>query len=255
MSKIINVSNIASFYTLPDSSKKEYKAQSNKSSTENMTTSFLKEKSSEKTYGTPTEEILQTLKLTNNSEYSIIIDNIKDIISKDGTFKAGSLKVNGVSKEDEDISQGITLENPLSAGVSVTITYILVVNETPVSDVINALSEITYTVNGDLTFTEKSNTITIDIEKNDITIEKTSNKNVVVKGERLTFKNVITNNGRFTNTNVFFKDELPAETTFVAGSVKINDEIKENLDATLGFSLPDLKVNDKITVTFEVEVK
>ena len=41
----------------------------------------------------------------------------------------------------------------------------------------------------------------------------------------------------------------------MAGSVKINDEEKINLDPSVGFNLEDLNPNDEITITFNVEIK
>lgn len=44
MAKIENISSLISKYSLPDGSQKEIDVKSNVSTTENMTTSFLKEK-------------------------------------------------------------------------------------------------------------------------------------------------------------------------------------------------------------------
>lgn len=235
--------------------KKAYQTQSNESSTENMTTSFIKEKSSASEFGSPKEEILQTLKLTNNSEYTINEVKVTDTISEDGTFKTGTVAIDGDVKADADITKGVTLENPIDAGESVTLTYTLVVNDSPTSDIINIVSEIEYKVNEDLNFTERTDVTSIEIRTNEITIVKTSNQSAVVKGDKLMFQNVITNNGQYVNTDIFFKDDIPAETSFVVGSVKINNELKEELDPTVGFNLQDMNAGDEITVTFEVEVK
>lgn len=255
MAKIINISNLTSNYTMPDDTKKNYQTQSNESATENMTTSFLKEKSTASSYGAPKDEILQTLKLINNSEYPITVTNIKETISSGGTFKAGSLIIGGVAKSDADITKGVALDNPINAGENITITYLLVINESPATDIINTISDISYTVNEDLNFTEKTMVVSIEISDNKITIVKTSNKSAVIKGDKLMFQNVITNNGRYLNTDIFFKDDIPAETSFVENSVKINSELKEGLDPTVGFKLQDMNAGDEITVTFEVEVK
>ena len=129
------------------------------------------------------------------------------------------------------------------------------INESPATDIINTISDISYTVNEDLNFTEKTMVVSIEISDNKITIVKTSNKSAVIKGDKLLFQNVITNNGRYLNTDIFFKDDIPAETSFVENSVKINNELKEGLDPTVGFKLQDMNAGDEITVTFEVEVK
>ena len=68
------------------------------------------------------------------------------------------------------------------------------------------------------------------------------------------FQNVTKNEGDIINTNLFFKDPIPEGTTFVAGSVKVNQEEKADFDPAVGFNLDDLNPNGEITVTFEVKV-
>lgn len=255
MAKILNTSSLTSKYSLPDSTKKEFTVMSNESSTENMTTSFLKERTTDKQYAAPNEEVLQTIKLTNNSEYQIFDITITDVISNSGKFKPGSVKIDNILKESADITTGLKLEKPLEPTESTTITYTLIVNENPVTDIINVLSRINYSVNETENLTEQTGITEINILQNLITIKKTSNKSVVIKGDILTFQNVVKNEGQFVNTDVFFKDELPNGTSFVAGSVKIDDEEKINLDPSVGFNLKDLNLNDEITITFNVEIK
>lgn len=89
--KITNQSNLTSQITLPDDTTEQVSTDSNISETENMTTSFLKVKSSAKTYAKPNEEVEQTIVLTNNSEYDIFDVSIIDTISVGATFKEGSV--------------------------------------------------------------------------------------------------------------------------------------------------------------------
>ena len=65
----------------------------------------------------------------------------------------------------------------------------------------------------------------------------------------------ITNAGEFTNTDLFFTDDLPASLKFVNGSVKIDNVEREDLDFATGFALADLQPNGTITITNSAKVK
>lgn len=255
MAKIENVSSLTSKYSLPDGSQKEIDVKSNVSTTENMTTSFLKEKSAEKNFGIPRDEIKITLKLTNNSEYDVENVKIKDIISRGGSFKPLSLTINGVPFEDENPRIGITLSSPISKlGGTAEIAYILFIDAVPREDNVTLTSEITYSVNEVSNLVENSNTVEIQIIKGAIEIVKTASKNAVISGQIVSFDNVITNNGTVKNTNLFFKDELPEGTEFVENSVKVNDVSMPNYNPNTGFNLEELDVNKSIKVSFDVRV-
>lgn len=254
MAKITNQSSLTSKYTLPDGGEEVNNIQSNVSQTENMTLSFTKERKSAKDYGFPKDNILQTLTLTNSSDYEITDIRIKDNISADGTFKAGSLKIDETPYPDYDPVTGFTLPNSIGVSHSSVITYELEIAEEPQSDIINVQSTITYSVNEVDDLVETSNIVEISIKTESITIEKTSTKSVVIKGQTLTFQNVVKNNGNLTNTEVVFKDDIPEGTTFVENSVYIDNENKVGYDPAVGFSLEDLTPGAVVTILFDVTV-
>ena len=49
----------------------------------------------------------------------------------------------------------------------------------------------------------------------------------------------ITNGGEFTNADLFFTDDLPANLAFVIGGVKIDNVERDDLDLASGFALAD----------------
>lgn len=254
MAKITNQSSLTSKYTLPDGTEQTNSVQSNISETENMTLSFTKERTSAKTYGFPGDSILQTLTLTNSSDYPVENVNITDNISVDGSFKSGTLKIDGAPYPDYDISTGITLPNEIGSQQVVVITYELEIASTPQSDIVNVQSTINYSVDKVDNLVENSNIIELSIVTEDIIIEKTSTKTVVIKGQTLTFKNVVKNNGSLTNTEVTFKDDIPDGTTFVPNSVYIDDVNKPDLDPSVGFRLEDLVAGAVVTILFDVVI-
>lgn len=254
MSKIINQSNLTSNYNLPDGSKISTTVTSNTASTENMTTSFTKVRTSAKKYVLPLDVVKQTLTLNNSSDFDIFNVNIKEIISANATFQAGSLEVDGVSYKDLDITAGFDLPKQIKSNETVVITYDLKIDEDIETDAINLVSQIKYSVNEIENLMENSNVVGLEIIQSDIEITKTATPNVVISGQNVTFKNVIENKGLTNNTEVIFKDELPDEVEFVEGSIKIDGIEKSDLELKNGISLEDLTPGKTITVEFQVKV-
>lgn len=68
------------------------------------------------------------------------------------------------------------------------------------------------------------------------------------------YTSTITNTVTLVKTNLFFTDSIPAGTTFVAGSVKVDGIIQAGFDPELGFNLPNLMVGESTKVEFDVVV-
>lgn len=255
MAKIINQSEITTSYVLPDQSTKEVTIKSNESMTENMTTSFTKVRSTAKDYGEGGDEIEQTLVLTNNTEYSISGVQIMDTIGSGVTFKEGSVKIDEEPKADLNPLTGFNLEEDIAKNSSVTIKYVVTVDNDVTEPSAEIKSKITYSVNEISDLEEYSNAVTITLTENNITIVKTSDKTAVISGQKLKFQNVIENKGKLKNTNITFKDQLPEDVEFVVGSVMIDGVSQGGSNPTVGFAIQDLEPNEKVTVTFEVTVK
>lgn len=252
MSKINNQSTVTSSYSLPDGVEKTHEATSNVATTENLTTSFLKEKSTSKQYVEPGDEVTISLKLTNNSDLEIGQIVVNDTIGNGVTFKEQSVEIDGVANQTASPLSAIVLANPLTAGQSTTITYVVTINSDAAGDIAIS-SQIAYNVNS-VSFDENSNEITLSTYNEKITISKSASVAVAVSGQTIKFTNEITNSGKATNTKVFFKDTIPAGVTFVPGSVEIDGVKNESLDPNVGFSLTDLNASSTTTVTFDVKV-
>ena len=113
---------------------------------------------------------------------------------------------------------------------------------------------IRFTSNGDLYL---PNCLAIQIENGfdaNLTITKTVDKNVAVKGEILTYTTVLTNTGSLILTNIVFKDEIPNGTAFVLESVEIDGVNFPTYNPEVGFDIQDLSATESAVVTFKVEV-
>lgn len=254
MAKITNISKVTSKYTLPDTTSHTSEVESNVSETENMTTSFLKEKSVSKLYAIPKDEVEVTLKLTNNSSYDVENVTITDTIGTGATFKAGSVTIDDTPHDSEDPTTGITLPNSIEKNTSTTIKYTIVIDESPTTAQVELDGNVVYSVNEVTDLEEATPQAEVAITNNGIVIEKTSDKTAVISGDKLLFQNVIKNIGTVKHTEVKFSDQMPEGTTFVPDSVKIDNVVKAGYDPATGFELDDIEPNTNITVTFEVLV-
>lgn len=253
MGKILNTSSLTASYTLPDMSKQEITVKSNTTSTENMTTSFEKVRSSAKPFAIPGESVLQTLTLTNNSDYEISQINITDTLSLGASVVGGSVSIDDTPYDQYSPTTGFTLPKNIGKGESVKVTYNIQVDSPSQTDLVSLFSTIGYTVEGEM-FEERTPTVEISIEVADISITKSADKKVAVVGDTITFTNLIQNKGNVEATDIIFTDTLPAGANFVEGSLMIDGVPDEDADPTMGVSLANLNVGGEVRVTFEVKV-
>lgn len=254
---IPNQSNITFNYVLPDGQTIAAELDSNIVNTEILTYSVPKIKSSDKTFMQEGETAQHTVVITNNSQTQLFNLVWKDTMSNGATYVAGSVTVNGVSQPSYDPVAGFPLPN-LDIGQAVTVGYTIQANnpmtQTPVTD----FATLDYTVNdpirGNVSFSENTNTVSVDIVSNRITVVKSVDKAYAVRGDILHYTTVITNTGSLLKSNIVFTDPIPVGTTFVSGSVKINGTPYPAYNPQTGFALADLASGESVTVEFDVEV-
>ena len=87
-----------------------------------------------------------------------------------------------------------------------------------------------------------------------VTNVKSVDKALAVSGDTLHYTSVITNSGTQEKINLFFTDDIPAGTSFVAGSVKIGGTSYPTYNPATGFALPNLPAGASVTVEIDVKV-
>lgn len=254
MSKIINQSTITSKFTLPDQTIVENEVQSNTTETENMTLAFLKNRTTAKNFGLQNDEIQQTLHLQNNSDFSIENIHITDTIGEGLSFKTGSVTIDSTPYENFNILDGFDLPSSLQSNGSVTISYLVSVNENVAVASAELFSTISYSVNSE-NFQEQSNTNEIEIIIQELIVQKSVDKQVAISGDHLKFTHILRNEGRLPFTNIVFYDPLPQGVRFIENSVKINNETKIGYNPQNKFSVEDILPTNEITIVFDVEVE
>lgn len=254
MAKIINQSRITSKYTLPDQTEMESEVKSNTTITENMTSAFQKARYSNKNFGEPNEEIMQTITLHNGSDYPISNIKITDTIGSGVSFKQGSVEIDNTKFENYNIVDGITLSSDLQPNDEIDISYYIIVDSAPTVASAEIFSTIEYTVQNE-TFSEQTNTSEIQISVGKISITKSVDKQVAISGDHLKFTHILKNEGNLSFTDIMFYDPLPQGIIFVNDSVRINNKVMAGYNPISGFSVEDISPNQEITITFEVEVE
>lgn len=254
---IPNQSHITFNYVLSDGQTIAAELDSNIVNTEILTYSVPKVKTSDKTFLQEGETAQHTVVITNNSQTQLFGLVWKDTMSNGATYVAGSVTVNGVSQPSYDPIAGFPLPN-LEPGQAVTIGYTIQANnpmtQTPVTDYATLNYSVNDPIRGNVLFSENTNTVSVDILSNRITVVKSVDKAYAIQGDILHYTTVITNTGTLVKNNIVFTDPIPVGTSFVAGSVKINGTAYPAYNPQTGFALPPLSAGQSVTVEFDTEV-
>ena len=203
------------------------------------------------------EKITYTITVTNNGGLSKDVE-IKDTIPEGTTFVEGSIKVNNVNL-------GNTLTNLTTDGITVNVPAKLedVAGTALVSFevTVNQLEEGVFykeIENTALVDEKPTNLVTEIVNKADVKGEKSSiptSGETVEKDDEITYKITVNNDGTAPST-AEVKDSIPAGTTFVEESIKVegSDETYELSDLTTkGIEVP-LNADESKTVEFKVRV-
>ena len=99
-----------------------------------------------------------------------------------------------------------------------------------------------------------SNTTFVQINDADIVSLKTVDLTSVTIGDILTYTTTLTNTGNTDATAVVFTDNIPDGTTFIDGSVLVNNIPQLNANPSVGILVGTIAPNISIPVTFSVTV-
>ena len=196
------------------------------------------------------DTITYTITLDNSTGTAPTTVNVKDNVPEGTTFVTGSvvLKDRTTRYTEEELASGINVD--LSAHEVATLSFRVTVNDLANRDTISN----TATVND-----VPTKTITHRYIEPIISATKESstehNLDYVVEGEVITYKITVKNSGDLEG-KATIKDSIPEGTSFVQGSIKINDEEREeftslNLQNGIDVEVPAL---GQTTLTFQVRV-
>lgn len=215
-------------------------------------------KAVDKVYATLGDVLTYTVTASNTGTVPLTNVSFMDKLPSGAAFVEGSVVVDGISKPEVNPSSGFTLNNVLPGGNTVII-FKATVTSLPTPPQIKNTAQLTFkyqlsptstVIDGSLA----SNTVTTNISFMSVTNTKSVSKAYGTVGDTLTYTSVIANNSNVSITNTNFIDKLSEQTTFVPGSVKINDVAYIDYNPALGFSVGTINPGNSIKVTFDVIV-
>ena len=211
-------------------------------------------KSADKTFADVGEEITYTLVLENTGAVDALNVTISDLLPPETSLVAGSVTVNGVPYAG---ALPVVISN-ISAGQSATVTFKAVANSIPAVNPVFNIARADYEffpfAGYPATGFSNSNPVAVFIIVRALTNVKSVDKAFAVRGDILTYTSVIKNTGTIPVTDVIFKDEIPAGTTFVNGSVYIDGVNFPAYNPQTGFFAANLTPQASVTVMFQVQV-
>ena len=254
---INNQSNMDYSYTLPDGSVISGNQPSNIVQTEVISDLFPKVKSGDRIFLRAGETSVHTVVLTNNSSATITNATFTDTMTAGATYVPGSVTVNLISQPSYDPIAGFAIPDIPPAG-SVTVSYTILADTPVVQSQVNNYASLNYTINdpifGPRSFTDQTNTISVILVDTEIILFKTVDRAYAQRGDTLHYTVQVRNEGNETANALTFFDPIPANTTFVANSVRINGSSMPGYQPEIGFPLPDLAAGGATTVEFDVVV-
>ena len=214
------------------------------------------------------EKITYTIRVQNSGDLAGDVV-VKDSIPEGTTFVEGSIKIDGVTddtKTDEDLANGITVnvparENEDTSGI-VELSFEVTVDELEgeaLTETIRNVATINKDPENPESPDEPTNETETTVNKSNLQYNKTSNPasgNTVKEGDEITYTIHLDNTTGTAPISVVVKDEIPEGTTFVDGSIRVNDEAQEELNATNlanGINV-DLEAGESKDVEFKVTV-
>ncbi len=215
-------------------------------------------KSVDKTFATIGDTISYTITLSNpgnvTSQNIIFTDTLPD-----GTaFISGTLTNDSGTQQIGNPSNGIQIGNINPNGTAVITLNVLVTNIPSINPISNFSSvQFAHVVDPSqpaVTQTNVSNSVSTTINSAILTTQKSVDKSIISVGDTITYTTTITNTGNTTATNITFTSAIPANTTFIPNSVKINGVQQSGAQPALGVTIPNIAPGETVTVTFQATV-
>lgn len=215
-------------------------------------------KSANKVLANIDETIDYTVLIQNNGSTTTNSIFFTDTIEDGTVFIPGSVIVNNTVLPAADPNIGFSISN-IASGQSTTITFQVSVTNLPAVNPTPNTANIVYDFifNPDFAPIQKSttsNTTFVQINDADIISLKTVDFTFVTIGDILTYTTTLTNTGNTDATAVVFTDNIPDGTTFIDGSVLVNNVPQLNANPSAGILVGTIAPDISIPVTFSVTV-
>lgn len=256
--KILNQSNVTYNAVVPNEAGTPGSLASNTVNTEVLSYSVSKVSVCDKTFAKEGETVHNKVTVTNDSTTKLTHNFISNPTPNGASYVAGSVKVNGVTQPTSDLIKGFFVPD-LNPGESLTVEYDMRINTPMTVSPVTDLSEFQYTVNdpvrGEVSYTENTNSVSINVVSAKLKVVKSVDKAFAVKGETLTYTITFTNEGNININDIYFTDNIPQGTAFVEKSVMINGQNISAYRPDIGYSVASLPPNGSATTSFQVTIE
>lgn len=180
-----------------------------------------------------------------------------DVIPTGTTFVLNSLTIDGTTQVGANPANGVNIGS-IPTGTTKNITFQVVVNTIPASNVVSNGSSASYqyTVNpsqSPVTKNISSNLVSTQINNANVTLTKSTNKQFATIGETISYTILITNSGNATANNVQLTDPLPNGTILTLGTVTLNG-VLQNVDSLVALPIGTIPGGATFTLSFQVTV-
>ncbi|MGO4547813.1 hypothetical protein AB4Z29_23760 [Paenibacillus sp. 2TAB23] len=182
---------------------------------------------------------------------------LTDTLPAGVAFVPGSVVVGGVTKPTFDIRTGAPLGS-LNLASSITVTYQAVVTSLPASAQISSTANAAFTfqsVAGGpiITGVIPSNTVTVPVYAPNLSMVKSANTQNATVGDQVTYTLQVSNTGS-NAASVTLSDNIPAGTTFIPNSFRVNGIVVPGANPPAGVAIGSVAAGGASTVTFQVQV-
>ncbi|WP_144529721.1 DUF11 domain-containing protein, partial [Bacillus mobilis] len=215
-------------------------------------------KSANKVLANIDESVEYTVFIQNNGSTATNSIFFTDTIEDGTVFIPGSVTVNNTVLPAADPNIGFSIPN-IASGQATTIMFQVSVTNLPAVNPTPNTANIVYDFifNPDFAPIQKSttsNTTFVQINDADIVSLKIVDLTSVTIGDTLTYTTNLTNIGNTDATATLFTDNIPDGTTFIEGSVLVNNIPQLNANPSAGILVGTIAPNASIPVTFSVTV-
>ncbi|MGN7356984.1 DUF7507 domain-containing protein [Paenibacillus sp. SAF-054] len=195
------------------------------------------------------ETFTYTSVVTNSGSEGISNGILTDIIPPGTVFVSGSVSVGGTALPSANPASGISVGS-LAAGGFVPVVFQVTVTSLPNPAQLSNSSKVSYN-SGTFAGTSLSNTVITPVYQPVVAITKSATTSKATVGDTIQYTLLVNNSGNLA-AQVTLTDNIPAGTSFVAGSVTIQGTAIPGASPVTGISVGTVAVGATLTVTFNV---
>ncbi|SHJ40708.1 conserved repeat domain-containing protein [Clostridium cavendishii DSM 21758] len=204
------------------------------------------------------DQVTYTLTLTNVGNINATDVQVKEPDIPGASFVSGSVTIDGQSKPLLNPFEGFSVAT-ITPQQTVTITYKVLVNEIQPGETVENIAKVPFkyqiSSEGPVISTEKdSNKVITRSNFVVMTNPETVDKAYATIEDILYYSVNLTNSGNIDAVNTTFLSDIQSDTTFVAGSVKINGVSYPGYNPNLGFSVGTISPGVTINVSYQAKV-